>query len=37
MVTLNILNNFHLSIDAATLSAFLAAMAIIRHVSRQTR
>jgi hypothetical protein len=30
MIALHILENFNLTIDAATLSAFIAAMAIIR-------
>ncbi len=36
MLTVNLLNNFHLTIDAATLSAFVAAMALIRRLTRET-
>lgn len=37
MLTINLLNNLHLTIDAATLSAFVAAMALVRRLGRETR
>jgi hypothetical protein len=35
MISLQILENFHLSIDVAHLSAFVAAMAIILQMMRE--
>jgi hypothetical protein len=37
MISLHILENLHLSIDAANLSAFIAAMVIIRRMVREAR
>jgi hypothetical protein len=37
MITLHILENLQLRIDAATLAAFAAAMAIVRQMVKQVR
>jgi hypothetical protein len=37
MLSFSVLNNFHLSIDPASLSAFIAAMMIVRRIFSERR